>query len=87
MKGSLYCSHMRADFTSRLVIDVCMCGRDGGERYAECTFVETDKFGGGSFMVWGGVCLRGRTELQVMAAGTLETICWCNWKQFYFNAG
>ena len=44
---------------------------EAGERYAECTFVETDRFGGGSFMVWGGVCLRGRMELYVMAAGTL----------------
>ena len=25
-------------------------------------------------MVWGGVCLRGRTELHVMAAGTLTAV-------------
>ena len=48
--------------------------RKQGERYAECIFVETDRFGGGSFMVWGGVCLRGRTELHVMAAGTLTAV-------------
>ena len=27
---SLYCSQMTADFTSQLVIDMCMCGRGGG---------------------------------------------------------
>ena len=25
-------------------------------------------------MVWGGVCLRGRTEIHVMAAGTLTAV-------------
>ena len=47
---------------------------EAGERYAECTFVETDRFGGGSFMVLGGICLRGRMELHIMAAGTLTAV-------------
>ena len=50
--------------------------RRWGKRYAECTFVETDRFGGGSFMVWGGVGLRGRMELHVMTAGTLTAVCY-----------
>ena len=44
---------------------------EAGKRYNECIFVETDRFGGGLFMVWGGVYLRGHTELHVMATGTL----------------
>ena len=57
---------------------MCACVAEVGERYAECTFVETDRFGGGSFMVWGGVSLKGRTELHVMAAGTLTAVRYRN---------
>ena len=59
----------------RACVCMCVCVRcGGGERSAECSLVETDIFSGGSFMVWGGVCLRGHTELHVMAAGTLTAV-------------
>jgi len=32
---------------------------------------EHDRYGGGSIMVWGGISLRGRTELHVINNGTL----------------
>jgi transposase len=33
--------------------------------------VQYDRFGGGSVMVWGGVCMDGRTDLYVLPGGTL----------------
>ena len=54
---------------------MCACVAEVGERYAECTFVETDRFGGESFIVWGGVCLRGHMALHIMAAETLTAVC------------
>ena len=44
--------------------------RRRGERYANCAIVEHDRHGGGNHMVWGGICVRSRTELLVLN-GTL----------------
>ena len=44
--------------------------RRRGERYANFTIVEHDRYGGGSLMVWGGISVRSRTELLVLN-GTL----------------
>ena len=71
---------MRELFTAERRFHLSTCDRrvrvgwKRGKRYAKCTFVETDRFSSRSFMVWGGVCLRGRTELHVMAAGTLTAV-------------
>ena len=46
--------------------------RSRGERYADCNIVEYDRFGGGSVMVWGGICIDGRTDLYVIPRGTMN---------------
>lgn len=46
--------------------------RRPGERYAQCNMVGTMLFGGGSIMVWGGICLGGRTVLHVVEGGSLN---------------
>lgn len=48
--------------------------RRPGERYADFNIMEWDRFGGGSVMVWGGICLRGRTDLYVFDRGTLTAL-------------
>jgi transposase len=40
--------------------------RRPNERYAQCNFMNTTLFGGGSVMVWGGISLNARTELVVL---------------------
>ena len=37
--------------------------RRRGERFAEVNIVETDQYGGGSVMVWGGISLHSKTDL------------------------
>ena len=48
--------------------------RSRGERYAACTIVQHDQFGGGSVMVWGGISMEGRTGLDRLETGTLTAI-------------
>lgn len=45
--------------------------RRPGERYAAAAVQEVDRFGGGSVMVWGGICVDNRTDLVVIP-GTLN---------------
>lgn len=46
--------------------------RRRGERYAHCNMSGTVQFGGGSIMVWGGICLGARTELHVFGRAALN---------------
>lgn len=46
--------------------------RRPNERYAQCNFMNTTLFGGGSVMVWGGISLTGRTDLVVLNNGNLN---------------
>ncbi len=39
--------------------------RRAGEWYADINIVEYDRYAGGSVMVWGGICLDGRTHVAV----------------------
>ncbi|KAJ8377134.1 hypothetical protein SKAU_G00077140 [Synaphobranchus kaupii] len=48
--------------------------RRRGKRYAACNIIQHDRFGGGSVMVWGGISLEGRTNLHVLANGTLTAV-------------
>lgn len=41
------------------------------ERYAECTFTPKVPFGGGGFLVWGGVSMDARTDLVFIENGSL----------------
>lgn len=46
--------------------------RRPGEQNKQFNFTPTVSFGGGSIMVWGGICLGARTELVVIAGGALN---------------
>lgn len=48
--------------------------RRSGERYADCNVLEYDRYGGGSVMVWAGICLDGRTDLHVVDRGALTAV-------------
>ncbi|KAJ8395660.1 hypothetical protein AAFF_G00028970 [Aldrovandia affinis] len=48
--------------------------RRRGECYAACNIIQHDQFGGGSVIVWGGISLEGRTNLHVLANGTLTAV-------------
>jgi len=45
--------------------------RRAGERFADCNVVEYDRYGGGSVMVWGSICLNGHTDLIVLDRGSI----------------
>jgi hypothetical protein len=40
--------------------------RRGGERFSDVYVLETDRFGGGSVMIWGGISHVERTDLKVI---------------------
>ena len=48
--------------------------RRPGERYEDCNIVETDRYGAGSVMVWGGFSYEGRTDLYVINGCTLTAL-------------
>jgi hypothetical protein len=43
------------------------------ERYAQCNILGRQPYGGGSVMVWGGVCSTARTDLHVFPRGTTNS--------------
>ena len=47
--------------------------RRRGERFTDQCVYESDHFGGGSVMVWAGICHDGRTQL-IIVQGTLNAI-------------
>ena len=49
------------------------CYRRRGERFTDQCVYESDRFGGGSVMVWAGICHDGRTQLKI-DQGTLNTV-------------
>lgn len=68
-------SHVLFTDESRFCVDF-VDGREKmwryrGERYNQTHFTETVSYGGGSVMVWGGICLGGRTELVIIENGSL----------------
>ena len=44
-----------------------------GERFTDQCVYESDRFGGGSVMVWAGICHVGRTQLKIVQ-GTLNAV-------------
>lgn len=48
--------------------------RRSGERYAQCNIIGKEAYGGGSVMVWGGISMGARTELQVIENGSLTAV-------------
>ena len=71
-------------FTDESRFHLSTCGprvrvwRQPGERYSACNVVQYDRFGGGSVMVWGGICLDSRTDLYVVHGGSLTAARYCN---------
>ena len=51
--------------------------RRKGERLDAANVIERDRYGGGSVMVWGGMCQEGTTDL-VTVAGTLTSQRYCD---------
>lgn len=60
---SRYC----LDFTDRRA----RVWRLPSERFHQDNVAEHDRYGGGSIMVWGGISLRGKTDLHIIENGTL----------------
>lgn len=52
--------------------------RRPGERYAQCNIVGRESYGGGSVMVWGGICIGARTELHIVENGSLTAARYVN---------
>lgn len=48
--------------------------RRPGERYAQCNIIGKDAYGGGSIMVWGGICMGARTDLHVFGNGSVTAV-------------
>ena len=48
--------------------------RRPAEWYENCNIVETDKYGGGSVMVWDGISYEGPTDLYMINWGTLTAL-------------
>ncbi|KAI4879755.1 hypothetical protein NFI96_030320, partial [Prochilodus magdalenae] len=63
---------------SRFTLSTCdrrdRVWRRRGERSAACNILQHDRFGSESVMVWGGISLKGRTALHVLARGSLTAI-------------
>ena len=47
--------------------------RRRGERFTDQCVYESDRFGGGSVLVWAGICHDGRTQLKIVQ-GTLNAV-------------
>ena len=60
-------SRFCVDFTDRRA----RVWRMRNERFAEVCIAEYDRYGGGSVMVWAGICAQGKTDLHVIDNGTL----------------
>ena len=52
--------------------------RRRAERFRECNVVEVDGFGGGSVMVWAGICLGGRADLHIYQRGSITGVRYRN---------
>ena len=51
----------------------CRVYRRRGERFADACFVERDRFGGGSVMVWGGIAHGIKSQL-IIVAGNMTAV-------------
>ena len=63
---------MNFDFHFVLAMDVIVCTAGVGNVLRMCVY-ESDRFGGGSVMVWAGICHDGCTQLKIVQ-GTLNAI-------------
>jgi hypothetical protein len=66
-KNGTYSSQMSPDFAW-----TCKSNTTN-ERYAQCNILGRQPYGGGSVMVWGGVCSTARIDLHVFPRGTTNS--------------
>ncbi len=59
---------------SLLVTDVWGYGGGPVNGVLTATLSKYSRYGGGSVMVWGGICLDGRTDLVVIDRGALTAV-------------
>ncbi len=52
-------------------------GRRKGERFDANNVMQRDRYGGGSVMIWGGICKNGRTDI-VTVRGTVTSVRYCD---------
>ena len=67
---------MNLDFHFDLAMNIIVCTASG-ERFTDQFVYESDSFGGGSVMVWAGICQDGRTRLKIVQ-GTLNAVKYTN---------
>ena len=66
-----FCSRIESRFHLSACDRRVQVWRRPGERYEDCNIVETDRYGGGSMMVWDGISYEGRRDLYMINGGTL----------------
>ena len=64
---------MNPDFHFLLAMDVNRVYRRRGERFTDQCVYESERLGGGSVLVWDGICHDGRTQLKIIQ-GTLNAV-------------
>ena len=52
--------------------------RARNECFAPVCVAEHDRYGKGSVMVWAGISMQGKTDLQIIENGTLTTVRYVN---------
>ena len=62
--GKTYFLVMNPDFHFDLSMNIIVCTASG-ERFSDRFVYDSDSFGGGSVMVWAGICHDGRTRLKM----------------------
>ena len=77
MRSNLFCffcwNSLSFDFCLRKLDGRIKVWRRAGERFADCCTDRVTSFNGGSVMVWGGISLRGKTNL-VIIEGNLNAL-------------
>ena len=64
---------MNPDFNFLLAMDVNRVYRRRRERFTDQCVYESERLGGGSILVWDGICHDGRTQLKIVQ-GTLNAV-------------
>ena len=64
---------MNPDFHFLLAMDVNRVYRRRRERFTDQCVYESERLGGGSILVWDGICHDGRTQLKIVQ-GTLNAV-------------
>ncbi|GFX80078.1 transposable element Tc3 transposase [Trichonephila clavipes] len=69
---------MRADSVRVAILIAYSSGESGGSRNHPSNIIERDRYGGRGVLVWGGIMLGSRTDLQIFDAGSVNGTRYCN---------